>query len=113
MARPLSQLTPLTLELGGRAPVSSPPTAPLALAVRADDLRQEPQRRPDLRGPRLRAAAEGAGAELFGRVVDGFAGGFDGVAEFAEFRLDAGQDVSNPRTSASRWPGCENPSAGC
>ena len=52
-------LVPLTLELGGKSPVILGRSADLATAAGADHERQDPQRRPDLPGARLRAGAEG------------------------------------------------------
>ena len=63
-------LTPVTLELGGKSPAIIGTGADLAQRDRADRARQDAERRPDLPRPRLRAGAcrrRGAG----GRRVEG------------------------------------------
>ena len=55
MAAAASHLTPVTLELGGKSPAIVASDANIDVAAQADRLGQVPQRRPDLRRPRLRA----------------------------------------------------------
>ena len=59
-----ANLTPVTLELGGKSPVIVAPDFPLEQAAASIAFGQIPQRRPDLHRTRLCAGAEGPGRTL-------------------------------------------------